>query len=547
MMNILVWKIVLGFLVTSAAVRNDVRFVDDSAMALGNNHDRVETTSVLPVAKPVDARLFSRVEEPKRGKTMACFTFLLSPGIACLFATLTLLPPATLRAQEPLTITPDWAAPRMPVPADYSGLSFETQLVLPNAHGVHYFRPDNDVLVALFKTLGIKHLRIGGNTSDNPTVAIPGNADIDSLFAFAHAAGVKVIYSVRLKGQSDASRAIPIVKYIQEHYGGDLDCFALGNEPSLYYKEYSTYKKVWEKLTDQIVAAVPNAVFCGPNTDRPHAWAVKFAQDFGGSGRLSEVSVHAYIGLNARDVTDVAAARNNMLSSAWVKLYQSIGDEFIPVSAGKRLRYRVEETNSFYNGGREGVSDTFAATLWALDYLHWWSRHGASGINFHTGDNVAAGPDSTPCRYAAYVSSLTGYDVRPVGYAIKAFDLAGHGSMIDLACQSAPDLNVNAYGEATADNALYITVINKEHGPAGRDAVVTIETGKAYLHGEVQFLASAKHDIADKTGITLGGAAIRDDASWAGKWSPLQAPVQAGQFTMTVPAATAAIIKLTES
>ncbi|MGA2440962.1 MAG: hypothetical protein ABSH08_08385 [Tepidisphaeraceae bacterium] len=521
--------------------------VDGSAMPLADNRDRVEITSVIAVTKPVDTRLFSRIEEPKCGETMARFTLFLSPGIACLFATLTLRPPATLRAQEPITITPDWTTPPLPIPADYSGLSFETQLVLPNAHGVHYFRPDNDVLVAMFKTLGIKHLRIGGNTSDNTTVAIPGKADIDSLFAFAHAAGVKVIYSVRLKGQSDASGAIPIVKYIQENYGGDLDCFALGNEPSNYYKEYSTYKKVWEKLTDQIVAAVPKAVFCGPNTDRPHAWAVQFAQDFGGSGRVSEVSVHAYVGLNARDVTDVAAARDKMLSGAWVKLYQSIGDEFIPVLADKRLRYRVEETNSFYNGGREGVSDTFAAALWALDYLHWWSRHRASGIDFHTGDNVAAGPDSTPCRYAAYVSTVTGYDVRPVGYAIKAFDLAGHGSMIHLACQSAPDFNVTAYGEVASDNTLYITVINKEHGPAGRDAAVTTDAGKAYLHGEVQFLANDRHDIAGKTGITLGGAPIRDDASWAGKWSPLQAPAQAGQFTITVPAATAAIIKLTEN
>ena len=59
-MNSLLLKVVLGVLVTSAAVRNDIRiidwdeltgFVDGSAMPLGDNCDRVETTSVLAPAE----------------------------------------------------------------------------------------------------------------------------------------------------------------------------------------------------------------------------------------------------------------------------------------------------------------------------------------------------------------------------------------------------------------------------------------------------------------------------------------------------------------
>jgi hypothetical protein len=453
--------------------------------------------------------------------------------------------PATVRAQEPITITPNWAAEQTTIPADFSGVSLETQLALPNADGIHYFRPDNQPLLAIFKTLGIKNLRIGGNTADNPAVKIPDDADIDNLFGFAHAAGVKVVYTIRLKGETDAASDIPIVKYIEDHYAGDLDCFALGNEPTVYYKQYPAYKEIWGKMTDQIIATVPQAVFCGPNTDRHYDWAVQFANDFGGSGHVKGISEHAYVGLSARKVTDVAAARDKMLSGAWVKLYQGVYDGFVPEITADKLPYRLEETNTFFNGGKEGASDTFTAALWALDYMHWWARHGAGGINFHNGDKVAAGADSVPCRYAAFTSSTTGYDVHPVGYAIKAFDLGGHGSMIDLACQSPADLNISAYGVVAADNALYVTVINKEHGSAGRDAAVTLNPGKTYTHGEVEFLADASHDIADKTGVTLGGSPINDDASWSGKWTSLQAPSQVGQFTVTVPAASAAIIKLT--
>ena len=382
---------------------------------------------------------------------------------------------------------------------------------------------------------------------------VPGNADIDSLFAFAQAADVKVVYTMRLKGQTNAEADIPIVKYVQDHYAANLDCFALGNEPSVYFKQYPAdeqypaYRKLWTKMTDEIVAVVPQAKFCGPNTDRHYEWAANFSRDFGASGRVKEISEHAYVGLSAKKVTDVVAARDKMLSDAWVKLYQGVYDGFAPEAIAAKLPYRIEETNSFFNGGKEGASDTFTAALWGLDYLHWWTRHGAAGINFHTGDKVAAGAQSATCRYAAYVSTTGGYDVHPVGYAIKAFDLGGHGEMISLTCQSAAGLNVSAYGVLGTDNALYVTLINKEHGSAGRDAAVALNPGRPYAHAEVQFLTNASHDIADKTGIMLGGAAVNEDCTWAGKWTSLQPPSQVGQFTVTLPAASAAIVKLTEN
>src|SRR5689334_18214661 len=67
------------------------------------------------------------------------------------------------------------------LPADYLGLSFEMERMLPDAKGIYYFRGDNRPLVNLFKTLGVKSLRVGGNTADRATVKIPGEQDIDQL------------------------------------------------------------------------------------------------------------------------------------------------------------------------------------------------------------------------------------------------------------------------------------------------------------------------------------------------------------------------------
>src|SRR5438128_2064986 len=116
-------------------------------------------------------------------------------------------------AQVPLTVTVDTKNPGAAIPSNFMGLSFEVSLLLPNADGVRYFRPDNKPLLKLFRQLGIKNLRIGGNTSDRDAKQLPGEKDFDSLFAFAKAANVKVIYCLRLRNGTP-EEAVKTVKYI---------------------------------------------------------------------------------------------------------------------------------------------------------------------------------------------------------------------------------------------------------------------------------------------------------------------------------------------
>ena len=98
----------------------------------------------------------------------------------------------------PVELTIDPSSATFMIPDDYLGLSFETASILPDSKGAYtYFRADNAPLITMFKTIGIKSLRIGGNTADRPGVKVPEPKDIDQVFAFAHAAGVKVIYTLR--------------------------------------------------------------------------------------------------------------------------------------------------------------------------------------------------------------------------------------------------------------------------------------------------------------------------------------------------------------
>jgi len=63
---------------------------------------------------------------------------------------------------------------------------------------------------------------------------------------------------------------------------------------------------------------------------------------------------------------------------------------------------------------------------------------------------------------------------------------------------------------------------------------------------EAIFMSAPQGDITTITGITIGDAPIKEDGSWNGKWSQLPATAKDGSMTVTVPAASAAVIKLQE-
>jgi hypothetical protein len=232
-----------------------------------------------------------------------------------------------------------------------------------------------------------------------------------------------------------------------------------------------------------------------------------------------------------------------MLSTNFAGVYQKLYDGFVPQALAAGLPYRLEEANNYFNGGAKDVSDTFAAALWGLDFMYWWAAHGAAGINFHTGDNVAAGDSIRPSKYTAYFTSTNGFLVRPLGYGIKAFDLGAHGSFIPAKASNPQNLNIAAYAVLGDDGNIYVTLINKEHGAGARDADISLAAGGGYDKAQIISLIAPEGDVASKAGLTLGGATIDNDGIWKGKWSDL-APAESGVFTLKILAASASIVKL---
>jgi hypothetical protein len=452
---------------------------------------------------------------------------------------------AAAAAQFPITLTINPKSPGLAIPKDFSGLSFETEALRPDSAGVngYLFDSTNTQLLMLFRNLGIRNLRIGGTSVDrNKLDYVPAKKDIDALFRFAKAADVKVIYSLRLlNGNSlqDAAAA----KYVWDNYRKYLTCFAIGNEPNLYKdrdpeitNDASFYDK-WKKFATVITNSVPGAKFGGPDTGTGGtSWASDFAKREADSGIVTYVFSHYYVGGAPKG--DARHLINEMLSPTWdtVKFqayYGKIGA--IAVSLG--FPYRLTEANSFVAGfpGIWGGNNSFASALFALDFMHWWAAHNCQGVHFHTFLGKYNG--------TIYVDANGNCQVYPIAYGIKAFDIGGHGTMDPVAITNPDGLNLTAYAVTDANNNLFVTVINKEHGRGARAASVLIAANGVAMHKiEAMFLTASNGDIGATSGITLGSAPITSDAPWSGKWTSLK-PNKRGCVVL-MPAASAAVVKI---
>lgn len=458
----------------------------------------------------------------------------------------------SLLAQSPVTLSIDTRSHGFAIPADFAGIGFETWVELPDRGGVsgHLFSPTNTQLITLFKNSGIRNLRLGGGTVDGLHVAIPSHADIDSLFAFARAADIKIIYSLRLLN-GDAPEDAATAKYIWTRYRPSLAAFSIGNEPNEppyrltpvgAITNYATYLKAWRTFAAVITNAVPGATFAGPDVGGTD-WMADFAKAESDSRMVALVTHHEYFGgkpliNHNHDEMPAPQAIDNMLSKNWVTNKYAFFYEKTLALRSTGLPCRMTEANDYLRGVTN-ASDAFASALWALDCMHWWAAHGCAGINFHNNEWLKTD--------TFYLDRATGaYRINPKAYGIRAFDLGSHGWTEPVVIANAEDLNLTAYGVGDETN-LYVTIINKEHGPGARNAVVTIAPiGFSLKAAEAMFLTAPRGDAGARDGITLGGAPITNTETWRGQWTVLELTTNRPCSVM-VTSASAVIVRLSRT
>ncbi len=480
----------------------------------------------------------------------------LSPGFkttwrAPFFLALTfgLLSPHAMPAQATpatatVTVTDDGTgnvlAPR------FMGLSYEMSLVLPR-DGKYYFDAKDQALLNTFRTLGIKSLRVGAAAVDYAKVPDPQEKDIDALFAFARAAGVKVIYSFRLKN-GDPAVCARLAAYIAAHDADVLDCFLIGNEPNVYDKTYEAYFANWKPLYDAILQAVPQAMFDGPSvfsSDGNH-YSEMLADAMFPGGHMAMISDHYYPMSNGRNAEKkLDEYRRRFLSDQSLEKFQkafaAVGGKLM----AKGIPYRIDELNNCSNGGAKGISDTYTASLWALDTSHWWAAHHILGLNYHTGEYV--GPDGSlrAQNYSAFLHQTAGngIEIRPPSYGYLAFTRGALGRPLEAAVTSTSAHGLTAYAYRADDGSVYVTLINKTFADQAEPLSVSLQLPKGVDASGAQRmnLAQEDSDITAQTDITLGGASIDAEGVWTGHWEAAETgPTQ--NPTIQVAPASAAIV-----
>jgi hypothetical protein len=435
-----------------------------------------------------------------------------------LLATAATLPSLKLFAQAPtqtatLKLHLNATGPR--VPDNFIGLSYETnELTNPT-----FFSPDNTGLIEQFRALtpnGV--LRIGGNTSDigywKPTPSTPpptiqvrnmgiGEPNsqlaysitpeaIHNLRAFLDRTGWTCIYGINL-GTNTPARAADEAEYVSKVLGHKLEYFQIGNEPDLFKthlrdpKTWSPelYMDEWLAEANAIRSRVPSARFGLPDTAGDPDWyaaVVTRLLTLSNPPEVAALSHHYYVGgppSSPKMTIDYILTPNPMVP----RHAHDIREAAARLSAGEHhsVPYRMTEGNTCYRGGKPGVSDVFAASLWAADYFLYLASQGYAGVNLHggtgkyvgnslgghlPGDDLIAAAHGDPSKhphpfYTPIAHIGDAYTPEPVFYGMA---FAGHfagATTMPLDFDPGP-VNATAYAATLPTGQHVVAIINKD-------------------------------------------------------------------------------------
>jgi len=453
--------------------------------------------------------------------------------------------PAGPLTQASLIVT---AVPTGVIGPAFAGLSYEkSKLYTP------IFSASNTDLIGMFDRLGPSILRIGGNSVDRNvwTPNGPGQtegqiapSDVDSLAAFVKAAGWQCLYGINLGGAATGATtpalAAAEVAYAAQQFGSSLLGVEIGNEPDLYGDagnyfagnwSLSQFLTLWGQFRAAILASTTSVAITGPaDASNESTWTVPFGETVTKS-EITLLTQH-YYRANGQLPTSTAA----FLITPDPTLIANLAIlEAGALSIG--VPYRMSECNSFYNGGSSGVSDSYASSLWVIDYLFNCAQGGASGVNFHGGGD---GPGYTP------IADNNGVvvEARPEFYGILLFTLAGQGTVYTTQI-SAGSLNVTAYAVKTSSGGLNLIVVNKD---LTQNLELTTQlpqsSSSATLIAMTQLTSgNTGPDLSATSGVTIQDATLNPDGSFSPSAAYTLNPGST-QLTCYVPALSAVLIQI---
>lgn len=420
----------------------------------------------------------------------------------------------------------------------FASLSFEKSSI--NRSPV-YLGSDNTDLIGLLNALGGGILRIGANSVDETTWTPNGSGQTNGQVAPSDIANFaslirncphwKVIYGVNFRGK-DGSLASPTLAagesaYAAEQLGKQLLGFEIGNEPDLYGDGLSyaiflnggtlsdgSQISGWNQFAQAIRSSVPCAVFTGPAAASDNSG---WAEDFGASeaGKIALLTEHYYIS----NYSSAAPSISGMLMYPGPHLVTAL-QNLQAAGEANSVAFRIDECNSYFaSKNPAGVSNAFAAALWAIDFIFTNAQYGSSGLNFHNTGNTSG--------YAPIGESNSVVDaVQPLYYALFFFSQIfrdGRRGVLLESTLTVSGVALTAWAIAS-DTGTYVVLNNKDTTNA---ATVTITGFCPFANrATVMMLASSGSTPSEQlsnlgiynggSAITFGRQAVALDGTWNG-------------------------------
>jgi hypothetical protein len=331
---------------------------------------------------------------------------------------------------------------------------------------------------------------------------------------------------------------------------GSILGFEIGNEPDIYDRPYwlatiahvgqnssvlpaaispQSYVRAFRTYAHALNRFAPGVPLLGPavaNPSRSISWTTRLVTR--ARSLLGTVTAHRYpysACLGPRSTASPTIARLLSEHATAGNAQQVRAAAAAAHRAG--LPFRMTELNSVTCGGREGVSDTFAAALWAPDALFELLRNGVDGVNIHVrADTVNA----------AMVPAANGIRVRPLLYGLILFAraLGTAPQLAALRLQQEASLHLKAWAVRASDS-LHVLLINK--GARAASVLVRVPGTAA---ASVQRLTAPSPSA--KTGETLDGQTLSSAGTWRGHARhELLAPGPSG-YVVRLPATSAALL-----
>ncbi|PIA90559.1 Beta-glucuronidase [Cercospora beticola] len=403
------------------------------------------------------------------------------------------------------------------------------------------------------------HIRVGGNTQDyavfnesldvasvgivNPDISpdYPTTLTIGPKYFESYQTwpGVQFVHGFNLGRNSSTARQglLDSVSYACEALRDRLLFWELGNEPDLFktsaqgpvrprnWTEHD-YVEEWQHWTRAIrvemgqscpeLASNESYQYYAPsfsgttNSLEPlRTWQAGLNED----GIIGMISSHNYIsGAGSPGVTLRGTLMNH--TSTVNSVRKHVNSSRLIHELEPDLPYILGETNSLYNQGRPGLSNTFGAALWGVDFNLWCAANNIRRVHMHMGTNyryqawqpidtdlVAKGtkaPYYASIAVAAFLGNITDCPPKIINIPLQKDTEAAYASYLDGNLRKIIVINMQSYN-ATDYNEEYLT-------PYPRPTeTYTFQLPTSFADSKVELQRLSANGSDAITGITFDG------------------------------------------